>query len=123
MRRIGWQIKTGLKANRSARAAKSVHDIKSHLNVGEWRSLKEWHATASDKAPKPCYDSMKKQTQERVDRYQKVSPPGDLIPINVELFDTEDLVPEDTKLREVVAGLRNGRVGDSRGIKAKHIKV
>jgi hypothetical protein len=32
-------------------------------------------------------------------------PPGDSIPINVEPFDIEDSVPEDTELRGVVAGL------------------
>ena len=58
-----------------------------------------------------------------MDLYQKVSPPGDPIPINVEPFDIEDLVPADAGLREVVAGLRNGRAGGSRGIKAEHIKV
>ena len=78
---------------------------------------------ASDRAPKPCYDSMRKQTKERVDLYKKVVPQGDPIPINVEPFDIEDLVPEDTKLRGVATGLGNSRPEGSGGIRAEHIKV
>ena len=60
---------------------------------------------------------MKKQTKERGDLTWEV-PPGDPIPIHVELFNINDVVPEDDAIREVVAGLRNGRV-----IKAEHINV
>ena len=54
--------------------------------------------------------------------YQKVSPPGDPIPINIELFDLDDLILEDAAIREVVAGLKNGRAGGSGGVRAEHIK-
>ena len=39
--------------------------------------------------------------------YQKVPPPGDPVPINVEPFDIDDLVPEDAAIREVMLGLHN----------------
>ena len=80
-----------------------------------WRCLKGWYSTATNKAPKPCYSSMKKQTEEREELYRKVAPPGDPIPINVEPFDIDDSVPEDAAIREVVAGMQNGREGGSGG--------
>jgi hypothetical protein len=65
---------------------------------------------------------MDKQTAEREELYRKVSPPGDPIPINVEPFDLDDSIPEDAAIREVVAGLKNGRAGGSGGVRAEHIK-
>ena len=77
--------------------------------------LKGWYTAASDKLPNPCHISMDKQTAEREELYWKVSPPGDPIPINVEPFDLDDSIPEDAAIREVVAGLINGRVGGATG--------
>ena len=78
---------------------------------------------AEDQAPKPYYKSMAKQTVGREELYWKVSPPEDPITINVEPFDLDDLVPEDVDIRAVVAGIQNGRSGESRGIRAEHMKV
>ena len=56
--------------------------------------------------------------------YRKVPPLRDPIPINIEPFDINDSVPEaDVEIRAVVAGMRNGRAGDSRGIKTEHLKI
>ena len=55
--------------------------------------------------------------------YQKVSPPGDPIPINIELFDLDDLILEDAAIREVVAGFKNVRAGGSVRGRAEHIKT
>ena len=55
--------------------------------------------------------------------YWKVSPPGDPTSINVEHFDLDDSIPEDAAIREVVAGLRNGKAGGSGGVRAEHIKT
>ena len=48
---------------------------------------------------------MKKQTKEREELYQKITPLGDPIPIHVEPFNINDAVPEDAVIREVVAEL------------------
>ena len=64
-----------------------------------------------DRAPKPCYVAMKKQTAEREELYEAISPPGDSIPINIEPFEVRDDIPSDMELRTVVAGLRNGQTG------------
>ena len=81
-----------------------------------WRCLKGWYRNAGEHSPKPCYESMDKQTRERVELYGKVPPPGDHIPINVEPFKIRDAALEDVEIRvrEIVRGMRNGRAGDGR---------
>lgn len=85
------------------------------LEAGEtkvaWGKIKGWYSTAEDRPPKPCFDSMEKQTTEREELHRKVSPPGDPIPINVEPKEVVDDRPEDEELRGVVRGLHNGRTG------------
>jgi len=58
----------------------AAETIEGHLESGDlkeaWRALKGWYAQASDRLPKPCYDSMVKQTAERVKLYEKVPPLG-----------------------------------------------
>ena len=124
---MGREIKARLKLDRQAQAEKAADAVESYLEAGElkeaWRSLKGWYAEASDKAAKPCYESMQKQTKERTDLNKAVPPPGAPIPINVEPFDINDEVPGDMETRGIVAGMKNGRAGGSGGIKAEHLKV
>ena len=90
-RRLGREVKASLKADRKVRAEKAADAVESHLASGDlkeaWRSLKGWYSEASDRASKPCYESMIKQTQERVKLYTAGPPPGEPIPINVEPYD------------------------------------
>ena len=65
---------------------------------------------------------MDKQTKEREELYAKVPPPGDLIPINVKPFDINDDTLGDVEIREVVGGMRNGKVGRASKIRAKDMK-
>ena len=126
-RRLNRQVKALLNSDRKQRAKTAAETIEDHLGSGNlkeaWRALKGWYAQASDRLPKPCYDSMVKQTAERVKLYEKVPPPGDPIPINVDPFDLDDSVPDDVAIREVVRGMKNGRAGGSGGITAEHIKL
>lgn len=46
--------------------------------------------------------------QRREELYQKVSPSGDPILINVEFFYINDKTPEDVEIRAVVKGMHNG---------------
>ena len=46
----------------------------------------------------------------------EVSPPGEPIPIKVEPFDLDDLIPEEAETRVVMAGLYNGRAGGTKGV-------
>jgi len=41
-----------------------------------WRCLKGWYRDAGEHSPKPCYESMDKQTRERVELYGMVPPLG-----------------------------------------------
>ena len=66
---------------------------------------------------------MERQTQERVELYGKVNPPGAPIPINVDAFDVADDAPSDGELRVAVAtGLRNGRAGGASRVRAEDMK-
>ena len=64
-----------------------------------------------ERASKPCYLSMQKQTTERVALYRKVDPPGEPILINIDPFIINDAIPTEPEIRSVVKGLRNGRAG------------
>ena len=124
--KLDRQVKALLKADRLKRASTAASTMEGFLAARDlkeaWRVLKDWYATASDRAPKPCYESMAKQTKEREELYTEIPPPGDSIPIHVEPFDLNDEVPEEVEIRAVVAKMRNGRAGGSGGIRAEHIK-
>ena len=64
-----------------------------------WRSLKGWYHAVEDRAPKPCYESMEKQTKERLELYRKLPPGGSnshQLP-----FDIRDGLPDEQDIREV----------------------
>ena len=123
---LGRRIKASLKKDKHQRVEDAAEQISSHLNNGElkesWRVAQRWYRVAEDRAPKPCYESMAKQTQEREELYSKVPPPGDPIPINVDPFNVRDAVPEEPEIRTVVKDLRNGRSGGSSKLTAEDIK-
>ena len=49
-------------------------------------------------------------------------PVGDPVPINVNVFDIKDEVPDKTEIRAVVQQLQNGQAGDKSVIHANHTK-
>ena len=120
------RVTASLKHDRKKRAADVGDAMMEKLAGGEmqeaWRMLKGWYRQAEDRAPKPCYDTMAKQTAERAELYAKVQAPGASIPINVEPFAIDDSVPKEPEIRAVVRGMRNGRAGGASGIKAEQIK-
>jgi len=125
-RQLNRKVKAGLNLDRSQRATDTAEAMELELREGDskeaWRLLKGWYQNVEDRAPKPCYHSIERQTRERVELYTKVQPPGDPIPINIDPFAINDEVPTDAEVREVVRGLRNGRAGGVSGIRAKHMK-
>ena len=98
-RKLGREVKASLKSDRRQRAADTASAAEHHLQSGDpkeaWRCIKGWYRAVEDRAPKPCYESLAKQTAEREKLYEEVSPVGDPIPINVEHFDVQDDLPED----------------------------
>ncbi len=79
-RNLGRKIKACLKADRLTRAATTASNVKGCLAAGEyieaWRYLKGWYHSAEDRAPKPCPETLAKQTEEGIQLYTAVPPPG-----------------------------------------------
>ena len=70
--------------------AKTVGLLEAGDLAEAWSSWKGWYTAAADWPPKPCHETMEKQTAERVDLYEKLPPLGDPILINVELKEVPD---------------------------------
>ena len=87
-----------------------------------WRHLQGWYRQAEGRTPKPCYQSLEKQTVEREKLYGAVPPPGASIPINVTPFPVDDDCPSDMDIRDVAKNLRNGRAGGASMMRAEDIK-
>ncbi len=79
-RNLGRKIDACLKADHLKRAATTASNVKGCLAAGEyievWRHLKGWYRSAEDRAPKPCPETLAKQTDERIQLYTAVPPPG-----------------------------------------------
>ena len=126
-RQLSRRISQSFQRDREARALKAGEQIEALLaegNVQEaWGMAKRWYRKASDRGPKPCMQTMVRQTQERVELYRKRDSPGDPIPINVDPYEVEDGIPEDAEIRQMVKDkLKRGRVGGVAQIRAEDIK-
>ncbi len=79
-RNLGQKIKVCLKADCLQCAATTASNVEGCLAAGEyieaWRHLKGWYRSAEDRAPKPCPETLAKQTDERIQLYTAVPPPG-----------------------------------------------
>jgi hypothetical protein len=125
-RSLGQEIKAWLKADCLLRARTSASNVKGCLTAREyieaWHHLKGWYCLAEDQAPKPCPETMAKQTQERVDLYAARTPTGMPLPICVDPTPVNDAAPMDGELRMVVGQLQNGCAAGVMGMKAEHLK-
>ena len=78
-RNLGWKIKACLQADRLMRAETTASNVEGCLAAGEyieaWRYLKGWYCSAEDRAPKPCPETLAKQTDERIQLYNAPPPP------------------------------------------------
>ena len=125
-RNLNRKIAASLKADRIERARKVGESLMGHILAGDmreaWRSVQGWYKEAGAQQAKKCHDSMEKQTVEREELYARVPPPGGPIPCNVPKTPINDVMPSDAEIRGVVKALRNGRAGNTRGMKAEHLK-
>ena len=64
----------------------------------EWQRIKGWYKAAVDRAPPPARVTLERITAERVELYSYVPPPGNNIPIYVQLLPMEDLVPTEDNI-------------------------
>jgi hypothetical protein len=85
-RRMQRAIHAALKRDRTARTARIGESIVAELakgNVHEaFRHLKGWYREASETQAKPCFQTMERQTEERVELYRRRDSPG--LPIVLE---------------------------------------
>ena len=63
------------------------------LHRESWHRLNGWYRAAVDRAPLPARITLERIMSERVDLYSYVPPPGENIPVSVEPFPLDDLVP------------------------------
>ena len=77
---MGRHIKAALKVDRQQRAANVASEMEGHLAAGDpkeaWRCIQGWYRVVEDRAPKPFYESMSKQTAEREELHRKIPPRG-----------------------------------------------
>ena len=125
-RRLGRQIRSSLKGDRTARTEKTAAAIKSELaggNVQEaFHHLKGWYRKAGKASAPPCFLTMERQTVEREELYGKVTPPGGPIPINVDPQPINDDAPPDDEIRGIVQQMPNGRAGGNSFMRAEDMK-
>ena len=57
-----------------------------------------------------------------MDLYSYLLPPGENIPVSVEPFLVDDLVPTEYKIEWAVTQLQNHRSGGTSGMRSKHLK-
>jgi hypothetical protein len=121
-RNLGWKIKACLKADRLKRAATTASNVEGCLAAGDyieaWHHLKGWYRSVEDRAPKPCPETLAKQTNERIQLYTAVCPPGWAMHLNVDPSDVPDVAPTDSELRAVMGNLHNGCAAGATGMKA-----
>ncbi len=79
-RSLGREIKAWLKVDCLLHATDTASNVEGCLAAGEyieaWRHPKGWYCLAEDRAPKPCPETMAKQTQEKIDLYAACTPTG-----------------------------------------------
>jgi hypothetical protein len=96
------KVKACLKADRLLRAKNTASDVEGCLAAGEyieaWHHLKGWYCSAEDRAPKPCPETLAKQTQERIDLHAERHPPRWSLPINIDPTPIPDAAPMDAEL-------------------------
>ena len=80
--------------------------------------IKEWYKAMVERAPPPARVTLEQVTLERVELYIYVPPPGTNIPIYVQPFPVDDLVPTEVKIEWSVTQLCNHRYGGPSGMTA-----
>ena len=126
--RLGRAIAVSLKGDRSWRteeAGKKVDKIlgsEPPLHWEAWHRMKWWYWAAVDRAPPPAQVTLMRITAEQVDLYRYVPPPGENIPVSVELFPVDDSVPTKDKIEWAVTRLQNHRSGGTSGMRDEYLK-
>jgi hypothetical protein len=121
-------IHAALKRDRAARTAQIGDSIVTELpegNVHEvFRHLKGWCREASETQARPCFQTMERQTEERVELYRRRDSPG--LPIILDhaemRAEIRDDTPDEEEIRAAVGELTNGRSVGVSWMRAEHLK-
>jgi hypothetical protein len=123
---LGRRIKAALGGNQRQRAANVASKVEGYLSTKQpkeaWRCLKGWYHSATNQPPKPCHLMMTRLTEERAALYARVPTPGGHFPIVVNPFLVWDKLPTDSKIRDGVRRLRNGRAAGAGEMRAEQLK-
>ena len=87
-----------------------------------WHRLKGWYWAAVDCSLLPAQVTLNRITAERVELYSYVPPPGENIPVSVEPFPVDDLVPTEDEIKWAVIQLRNHCSGWTSGMREEYLK-
>ena len=91
---------------REAKVAEEVCKLLAEGNLKEaWQCLRVRYRTVEDRPPTPYYQTLEKQTCERVELYARREAKGEAIPINVDPADVKDDTPSDGEIRDAVRKL------------------
>ena len=111
-RQLTQSLKLSLKEDRKRRAATAGALAEAELkegNLGEaWSIIRCWFVTVKNRPLPPSQEDLRKVTNDCIKLYTKALP-SERIPVLVALFDIDDVVPEPSKIMEVVCRLRNGK--------------
>ena len=87
-----------------------------------WYRLQGWYKAEVYRALPPAQATLKRIMAERVALYSRVLPPGDSIPIDIEIFAVEDGVPDEGDIEWAVKRLQNNRAGGPWRMRAEDLK-
>ena len=106
-----------LKTERRRQAEEAGEEVEALLGSDPplhrevWNRIKGWYKAAIDHAPPSDRVNLEQITDERVQLYSYVSPPGMNIPISVQPFPMDDSVPTEDEIEWAVTQLYNHRSG------------
>jgi hypothetical protein len=127
--RMQRAIHAALKKDHAARTVQVGNSIVAELaegNVHEaFQHLKGWYWEASKTQARPCFQTMERQTLERVKLYRRCDSPGPPIIVdNAEMLTEEirDDTPTDWEMRVAVSKLTKGRSAGVSRMRAEHLK-
>ena len=92
------------------------------LHREAWHRIKGWYKAAVNHALPPARVALKQITEERVELYSYVPPPGKNIPISVQPFLVDDSVPTEDEIEWAVKQLCNNLSGGPSGMRVEHLK-
>ena len=127
-RRLGRAIKARLVADRRRRADEAGAEVEALVGADPpliqeaWNRIHGWYKAVVNRAPPPARVTLNRIMAERVALYSYVPPPGENIPVAIQPFQVDDLVPEEGDIEWAVKRLRNNRSGGPSRMWEEHVK-